>query len=313
VLVASSGNSGQDLQPHSDGFAPVSFPAEYPGVLSVGAVNADGAVASFSSGNLSVQVAAPGVDVPAEGRDGNYWLVSGTSPACALVAGVAALIKAKYPGLSPVLVDQALTTTARSGSGYNPKTGFGTVDAAAALRAAGQLTGQRGGKSPEASSGLFGGGPAAVPAPPVAPRSGTQGLLFALLGLLALGLVVLSGWRLVRLRKAEPAMVPAGPLEPAGYRDPAGYPGPDSGLASPYPGAPRLRLAPEYLVAPQYQPAPQYPAPPGYQAAPQYPGDGQHPRHYPGTGRYPTRPEYPAQQRYPAQPPAAPPDDPRQW
>jgi subtilisin family serine protease len=316
VLVASSGNSGQDLQPHSDGLAPVSFPAEYPGVLSVGAVNASGAVASFSSGNLSVQVAAPGVDVPAEGRDGNYWLVSGTSPACALVAGVAALVKAKYPGLSPVLVDQALTSTARSHSGYNPKAGFGTVDAAAALRAAGQLAAQRAGTSPEAASGRFGGGPAAVPAPPVAPRSSVQGILFALLGLLALGLVLISGRRLVRLRKAEAAMVPAGPPEPAGYREPAGYPagypGPESEPASRYPDAPRLRLAPEYLVAPTYQPAPPYPAGPDYQAAPQYPRDGQ----YPGDGQYPPSRPHPAPPgRYPPTPeyPAPPSDGSRPW
>ena len=60
--------------------------------------------ANFSSDNLSVQVAAPGVQVPAQGRDGQYWLVSGTSPACALTSGVAALIKSAYPRLSPALV-----------------------------------------------------------------------------------------------------------------------------------------------------------------------------------------------------------------
>ena len=78
--------------------APESFPADYPGVISVGAVNSAGAVAAFSSDNLSVQVAAPGVSVPAQGRDGQYWWVSGTSPACALVAGVAALIKSRVSG-----------------------------------------------------------------------------------------------------------------------------------------------------------------------------------------------------------------------
>jgi hypothetical protein len=317
VLVASSGNSGQDLQPHADGLAPVSFPAEYPGVLSVGAVNAGGAAATFSSGNLSVQVAAPGVEVPAEGRDGNYWLVSGTSPACALVAGVAALIKSKYPGLSPVLVDQALTSTARRSpgtSGYNTKTGFGTVDAANALRAAGALVAERAGKSPEAVSGLFGGGSAAVPAPPVAPRSAIPGILFALLGLLALGVVILAGRRLVLLRKAESATVPAGPPEPAGYNSAGRYPAPENRVASQYPSAPGFRLAPEYLVAPDYQPAPQYPAAPDYPAAPRYPGDGPYPpsRQPPATGQYPVRPEHPERQRYPAPPPGSWPDGPRQ-
>ena len=95
VLVASSGNSGQDDESHDHGYAPVSFPADYPGVLSVAALDGNRA-ANFSSNNLSVQVAAPGVRVPAQGRDGQYWTVDGTSPACALVAGVAALIESKY-------------------------------------------------------------------------------------------------------------------------------------------------------------------------------------------------------------------------
>jgi hypothetical protein len=90
VLVASSGNSGNNDEKHvrdgDHGWAPVSFPAEYPGVIGVGAVTMESQPTSFSSGNLSVQVAAPGKSVPAEGRNGGYYTVSGTSPACALVA-----------------------------------------------------------------------------------------------------------------------------------------------------------------------------------------------------------------------------------
>jgi subtilisin family serine protease len=141
VVVASAGNSGDQVGSGGDGDAPESFPADYPGVISVGAVNSAGAVAAFSSDNLSVQVAAPGVSVPAQGRDGQYWWVSGTSPACALVAGVAALIKSKYPGLAPELVASALTTTTanRPAGGYDSQVGFGVVNAAAALAKAGQF------------------------------------------------------------------------------------------------------------------------------------------------------------------------------
>ena len=112
-------------------------------MISVGAVTQFGTVAGFSSDNLSVQVAAPGVSVPAQGRDGQYWWVSGTSPACALVAGVAALIKSKYPDLAPNLVATALTstTTGRPASGYDRQVGFGIVDAAAALAKAASLAG----------------------------------------------------------------------------------------------------------------------------------------------------------------------------
>ena len=54
VLIASSGNSGHNDQHRDHGLAPVSFPAEYPGVLSVGAVGPNGKAAGFSCYNLSV-------------------------------------------------------------------------------------------------------------------------------------------------------------------------------------------------------------------------------------------------------------------
>ncbi|WP_300611853.1 S8 family serine peptidase [Trebonia sp.] len=244
VLVASAGNSGQDDERHDPGYAPVSFPADYPGVLGVAAVNSSGAAAGFSSNNLSVQVAAPGVNVPAQGRDNLYWMVDGTSPACALVAGVAALIKSKYPGLSPALVDEALTTTAHNGpgEGYNPGTGFGTVDAAAALTAAGRLAKSHAAGSQVAPSGRFGGGPAAVPAAPVAPRGVGQLVLFAMLALLSLALgAAASAWFTVMRRPPEGAH--------AAHPRPAG--------AAPGPGHAAGGYAPGF--GPPYPPYPPYP------------------------------------------------------
>ena len=200
VVIASAGNSGG---PADSGRveAPESFPANYPGVISVGAVNQSGAVAGFSSDNLSVQVAAPGVSVPAQGRDGQYWLVSGTSPACALVAGVAALIKSKYPGLAPDLVASALTstTTDRPPRGYDSQVGFGIVDAAAALAKAGELAGAR-----TATAGLnatirYRGVAAQAP---VRPRGSGQLVLFALLALTSLALTAVAGTRLAVLRRS---------------------------------------------------------------------------------------------------------------
>jgi len=193
VLVASSGNSGDNDEVHvhtgDHGWAPVSFPAEYPGVLGVGAVASDRQPTSFSSGNLSVQVAAPGKSVPAQGRNGEYYTVSGTSPACALVAGVAALIKSKYPGISPADVMEALTTTAQqplSGGSYNVLTGFGIVNAYAALVEAGKLVHEHPAGTRVALSAHFGGGAAAVPAAPVGPRGSGQLVEFVLLALVSL-------------------------------------------------------------------------------------------------------------------------------
>jgi subtilisin family serine protease len=226
VVVASSGNSGGTATARSRGQAPYSFPANYPGVLAVAAIGENGQPAGFSSDNLSVQAAAPGVDVPAQGRDGQYWLVSGTSPACALTAGVAALIKSAYPSLPPDMVREAITSTARHRphGGYDDQVGFGTVDAAAALRAAGRLSARvlAGPGSPRtglrrtvlltpgvSADTRFGGGPAAVPAPPVAPRGLRQLVVFCTLAAICLAIIVIATSRLVLMRR---------PVHPAAYR-----------------------------------------------------------------------------------------------
>jgi len=221
VLVASSGNSGNNDERRNHDWAPVSFPAEYPGVLSVGAVNSGRQPTSFSSGNLSVRVAAPGAAVPAEGRDGLYYTVDGTSPACALVAGVAALIKSEYPTISPALVIQALTTTAQKATSgdYNFLTGFGIVDADAALKEAGRLMGERAARSQVPH---FGGGTAAVPAAPVAPRSASGLAVFAALAFLSFAAA--GGGLIVVLRR------PRDPLRQPGQQpQPGPWPGPRPG------------------------------------------------------------------------------------
>jgi subtilisin family serine protease len=220
VVVASSGNSGDTASALSTGQAPYSFPADYPGVLGVGAVTEAGTAASFSSNNLSVEIAAPGVKVPAQGRDGQYWLVSGTSPACAVTAGVAALIKSRYPHLAPALVDQAITSTAQNPppQGYDDRVGFGTVDAAAALTEAATL-------SRDVSTGRgvkvathFGGGAAAVPPVPVAPRGTGRLILYAVLALAFLAIAAIAA---VRLTRRSPAAAPAS----GSWQENASWPG----------------------------------------------------------------------------------------
>jgi subtilisin family serine protease len=226
VVLASSGNSGDTSLAKTQGHAPYSFPADYPGVLGVGAVGQSGAAANFSSDNPSVKVAAPGVNVPAEGKDGGYWLVSGTSPACALAAGVAALIRSADPALPPDLVRQAITTTTshRPAGGYDDEVGFGTVDAAAALTAAARLSTERlagpgsrpglrkaAAEEPGFSPGShFGGGPAAVPASPVGPRGLRQLVMFCLLAAICLAMIGIATSRLVLMRRPRHA----GPSEP---------------------------------------------------------------------------------------------------
>ncbi len=268
VVVASSGNSGDAADADGKGDAPYSYPANYPGVLGVAAVNSAGQPASFSSENLSVQVAAPGVKVPAQGNDGQYWLVSGTSPACALTAGVAALIKSSYPHLSPAQVVRAITSTARSRphGGYDDLVGFGTVDAAAALTAAGKLAGHRPLQQGPIAASHFGGGPAAIPPVPIGARGIRTLILLGLLGAACLALMAAAAWRLRPVRRwpqltAEPGSPAAGSLAADGSQAAE-----SAGAGSPAAGGSPAWRQPDGIGVP----APQaYGAQPGWR-----PGDG---------------------------------------
>ena len=216
MVVASAGNSGDKAGADGTGHAPYSFPADYPGVLAVAAVNSSGQVSSFSSENLSVQVAAPGNRVPAQGRDGTYWYVSGTSPACALTAGVVALIKSRYPGLTDPQVISAITSSTtpdtRPPGGYDEQIGFGVVNAAAALTAAGRLAAAQPPAAGLAAAAHFGGGPSAIPPAPVTPRGPADLVLYCLLA----ALVALSTSRLLPVRDplGEPSRTAARPPAP---------------------------------------------------------------------------------------------------
>jgi subtilisin family serine protease len=146
VVIAAAGNDGT----RKGHFTPYSYPASVPGVISVAAVTAGGRHAFFSDHNGSVLISAPGVGVVGAGPGGEYLDGDGTSQASALVSGVAALIRAKYPGLPPALVRQAIVESARHrpSGGYNTYTGFGEVNASAAIQAAARLA--RGAQAPAA-------------------------------------------------------------------------------------------------------------------------------------------------------------------
>ncbi len=99
---------------------------------------------------------------------------------------------------------EALTSTAQQtpAGSYDVNTGFGIVNADAALVKAGELAKVRPAASPVPLSAHFGGGAAAVPAAPVAPRGDGQRALFTVLAVVALA-VALAGLAWVR-RTREP-------------------------------------------------------------------------------------------------------------
>ncbi len=83
------------------GNAPVTtptYPAAYSEVVSVTAVQADGAPASYANRGSFVQVGAPGTGLVA--YDNNAWMVSGTSTSTALMTGAFAAAAAANPGMS---------------------------------------------------------------------------------------------------------------------------------------------------------------------------------------------------------------------
>jgi thermitase len=121
LLVAAAGNDG--------GTAP-SYPAAYPQVVSVAAVDRNGAHAPFSTANADVEVSAPGVDILSTWLGGGYRTLSGTSMATPHVAGVAAIIAARNPGGGAAAWRAKLTSAVDDlgPKGRDPQFGFGLVD-----------------------------------------------------------------------------------------------------------------------------------------------------------------------------------------
>ncbi|WTH65973.1 type VII secretion-associated serine protease mycosin [Streptomyces sp. NBC_01546] len=131
VVVASAGNGGESGDR-------VSYPAAYPGVIAVTAVDRRGNKAKFSTRNWYATVSAPGVDVVIADPDRSYYEGWGTSAAAAFVSGAAALVKAAHPDLSPAQIKKLLEDTASDSpaGGRDDARGHGMVDPAAALQVA---------------------------------------------------------------------------------------------------------------------------------------------------------------------------------
>jgi subtilisin family serine protease len=126
LLVAAAGNGG----------GAIAYPAAYPSVLSVGASDRSGSRASFSAFGARLDLLAPGVDIYSTWNGLPYFTRSGTSMAAPQVAGVAALLRARMPSASPAGIRFCLLRTAADlqAPGRDEQTGYGLLDAAAAMR-----------------------------------------------------------------------------------------------------------------------------------------------------------------------------------
>ncbi len=218
VIVAAAGNSGPtgtaaggtscESNPLTDlghpddprnwaGVTSVSIPSWWqPYVLSAASLTPDGQPSTFTMAGPWVGVAAPGENiVSVSNRDGGSLAnglpddhqqmiaLNGTSYAAGYVAGVAALVRSKYPDLTAMQVVHRITATARGGArAPSNVVGAGSVDPVAAL-------------TWQLPAGNTPGAPAGVPAKPVtvppgaAPKSTTPRTV-AFAGTAALALLV---------------------------------------------------------------------------------------------------------------------------
>lgn len=128
VLIAAAGNLGPT--------SPPLYPAADPNVIAVTATDRNDKLFTQANQGPHIAVAAPGVDVLEPAPNGSYQLTTGTSVAAAHVSGVAALLIERDASLSPDMVYEILTGSAKrlDGNGHNDRFGWGLVDPTRALR-----------------------------------------------------------------------------------------------------------------------------------------------------------------------------------
>lgn len=128
AVVAAVGNERASGSPRA-------YPAAYPGVIAVAAVDQSGASSTFSSVGDYVDVAAPGRSILST-VVGSYGFSSGTSMAAPFVSATAALALDATDGAVTVTeLELAITDTATDigVTGWDPESGHGVVAPVAAL------------------------------------------------------------------------------------------------------------------------------------------------------------------------------------
>jgi minor extracellular protease Epr len=117
VIVAAAGNAGPG--------APPAFPAAYPGVLAVTAVDARGRIYRAAQRGSHLDLAAPGVDLLAATSIRGARGQSGTSYAAPFVTAAAAILLSRDPTLTPAAIADRLRGTARDLGAVGPDEVYG--------------------------------------------------------------------------------------------------------------------------------------------------------------------------------------------
>ena len=203
VLVAPAGDDALSTDA-------LNYPAAYPGVIAVGAFDSAFDKAPWTSHRSYVTLTAAGAGVVAASAGGGYQTMNSTSAASAIVAGIVALIRSRYPGLSVADIRTALTTTTmyRHPGGLADGSGYGAVDAVRAFSAAAALG------TPASGHAGAGAQPLVTPAPAAAGK-GAEGLSAQIArageisaGVLVVLLLAVAGYALIG-RRRRPTALPA--------------------------------------------------------------------------------------------------------
>lgn len=130
TVIVAAGNERGEITPSNE----ISFPAFFPEVISVGAVDFNKKIAHFSHSNKAVDVSGPGVDILSTIPGGNYGILDGTSMACPHISGFAALLRGKffrrfhrYPTEKELFTILKMLTTDMADAGIEAATGAGFV------------------------------------------------------------------------------------------------------------------------------------------------------------------------------------------
>ena len=134
IVVAASGNTGT---------SGVAVPARWPEVLAVGSLDFLDAPSGSTAVGPQVDMAAPGVTIYSCVGTAQSDFKSGTSMAAPFVSGTLGLMRAAAPGLTAAQLEEQLRLSCVdvSNAGFDERTGWGRIDAGAAVRRARLLGG----------------------------------------------------------------------------------------------------------------------------------------------------------------------------
>lgn len=136
IVVAAAGNNNKSP---NQAF----FPAAYPGVLAVSAIDRSNQIASFAQNNPGIDIVAPGVEIVSTSPFGaGYSMEQGTSTAAPQVTATAALVRALRPDLSAQQIQELILVHAvdLGEPGYDAVYGHGLLRVDSVLTAATDTT-----------------------------------------------------------------------------------------------------------------------------------------------------------------------------